>query len=92
MVACALSPVVYQMIQQNPENAANMGMLFSFYGRFTVDFTTNNFNSTFIPLAYSEGEGNCFLKFLICSMAVAMGLGVCMIVFLACCLFFAYLY
>ena len=31
MVACTLSPVVYQMIQQNPENAANMGMLFSFF-------------------------------------------------------------
>ena len=63
MVACALSPVVYQMIQQNPENAANKGMLFSFYERLTVDFTTNNFNSTFIPLAYSEGTGNCLKNF-----------------------------
>lgn len=30
MVACALSPIVYQMIQQNPENAANIGMFFLF--------------------------------------------------------------
>ena len=31
MVACALSPIVYQMIQQNPENAANIGMFVSFF-------------------------------------------------------------
>ena len=48
MVACALSPVVYQMIQQNPENATNMGMLFSFFER----FTSTSPLITSIPLLY----------------------------------------